>query len=76
MKSLLIILLFVFFCCGPFYMLCAKGMDKAEKKGCDGCVVMFIIFFMFVLTLCGLFGMCKSCTDEGPSYDYYDSPRK
>lgn len=76
MKTLLIIVIFIFFCCGPFGMLCAKGFEKAEEKGHDGCIVGLMLILMAIFTLCGLFNMCNSCADESPSYDYYDAPRK
>lgn len=76
METLIIILIFVFFCCGPFYMLICSGLDKAKEKGYDGCIMLIIILLGVILTLCGLFNTCKSCLTDSHSHDYYESPRK
>lgn len=76
MSTLVIILLFIFFCCGPFYMLIAKGIDKAEEKDHGGCVAVIIILLVGLFTIGGCVSFCNSIDDSSPSYDYYDHVRK
>lgn len=75
MKTIWIILIFIFFTCGPFYFILGAGIEKAEKKGYGCCVVGLVVLFWIVLTIAGLVNMCKSCANSGPSIDYYESPR-
>lgn len=74
MKTIIIILLFVFFTCGPFYLLISRGVEKLEEKGHGGCIIAIIVVLFVTFSLIGLVGSIKSCSqsDHYPSYDYYD----
>lgn len=48
MKTIIIVLLFVFFTCGPFYLLIGRGVDKLEEKGHEGCVIARNVMGVFV----------------------------
>lgn len=70
--------LFLGVCLLVFYLI-FKAPDWSESgnsfKENVGCTVMAVVFILgFLVTI---FGTFKSCTsDKGPTYDYYDSPRK
>lgn len=48
MKTIIIVLLFVFFTFGPFYLLIGRGVDKLEEKGHEGCVIARNVMGVFV----------------------------
>lgn len=52
------------------------GSDTAKEKEHDWLAVPIILIVFAAFTLAGLVGMCKSCSDSHPSYDYYEAPRK
>lgn len=71
------ILLFIGVCFFVFYLI-IKSSDWSESsnsiKQNIGCTIMALVFVLgFLLTILGAF---KSCSNDGPSYDYYDAPRK
>jgi len=65
--------------CILFFYLIFKVPDWTESnsniKQNIGCTVMSLMFLLIVLL--NVVGACKSCGhDSGPSYEYYDAPRK
>lgn len=75
MKTILYILIFIFFACGPFYFIVASGAEKLEKRGYGCGIALLVIFFWIVFTMLGVFNVFKSCGSSSPSIDYYESPR-
>lgn len=73
MKTILIILIGVFFLCGPFYMIIGWLLEKIEEKH-SGCEVYIILGLGLVLGIGGIIGAVKSCSHSNhyPTYDYYE----
>ena len=72
------VLLFIGGCILVFYLI-FKAPDWADSdsniKQNIGCTVMALMILLMVLL--NVVGACKSCGhSSGPSYDYYDAPRK
>ena len=72
------VLLFIGGCILVFYLI-FKAPDWADSdsniKQNMGCTVMALMILLMVLF--NVVGACKSCGhSSGPSYDYYDAPRK
>ena len=65
--------------CFLVFYLIIKSADWSESsnsiKQNTGCTVMALVFVLgFLLTILGAFKSCSN--NDGPSYDYYDAPRK
>ena len=72
------ILLFIGICGLVFYLI-MKSPDWSESdnriKQNIGCTVMALVIILgFIFSVLGTMKSCSS--DNGPSYDYYDAPRK
>lgn len=72
------ILLF-FGICGLVFYLIIKSSDWSESdnriKQNIGCTIMALVIILgFIISVLGTMMSCSS--DNGPSYDYYDAPRK
>lgn len=72
------ILLFIGICGLVFYLI-MKSPDWSESdnriKQNIGCTVMALVIILgFIFTVLGTMKTCSS--DNGPSYAYYDAPRK
>ena len=72
-------ILFFFGIFGLIFYLIIKASDWSESdngiKQNIGCTVMALVLILgFLLTVLGAIKTCSS--DNGPSYEYYDAPRK
>ena len=72
------ILLF-FGICGLVFYLIIKSSDWSESDNRIqqniGCTIMALVIILgFIISVLGTMKSCSS--DNGPSYDYYDAPRK
>ena len=72
------ILIFIGICGLVFYLIMVSP-DWSESdnriKQNIGCTIMALVFILgFLFSVLGTMKSCSS--DNGPSYDYYDAPRK
>lgn len=74
----IIALLFLIFGLPFMYYLIGTASEKIEERGGGGYCALIMIALGALITILAVISSIKSCAenDRGPSYDYYDAPRK